>query len=47
MTLIDRILDNISKNADAKSAIDTLFRKYGEQVLNESTIDISEDEIGL
>lgn len=23
------------------------FRKYGEQVLNESTIDISEDEIGL
>lgn len=25
MTLIDRILDNISKNADAKSAIDTLL----------------------
>lgn len=47
MTLIDQMIDNISKNADAKSAIDALFKKYGEQVLSKSTFDISEDEIDL
>ncbi len=47
MTLIDQMIDNISKNADAKSAIDALFRKYGERVLNKSSFDISEDEIDL
>ena len=47
MTLIDQIITSFSKSTEAKSAISALFREYGNKVLNNPTIDVSEQEIDL